>query len=96
MKEKNKIMRIIHISDYHLDKKSANDSATIASMLSETLKSINNEKKIDLILYSGDMINTGGSSYDSIGTAFKGFELIFIDKILKTLNLPKNNFLFRS
>lgn len=94
MKEKNKIMRIIHISDYHLDKKSANDSATIASMLSETLKSINNEKKIDLILYSGDMINTGGSSYDSIGTAFKGFELIFIDKILKTLNLPKNNFLF--
>ncbi len=31
MKEKNKIMRIIHISDYHLDKKSANDSAASTS-----------------------------------------------------------------
>lgn len=38
MKEKNKIMRIIHISDYHLDKKSANDSATIASIAVRNLK----------------------------------------------------------
>ena len=57
-------------------------------MLSETLKSINNEKKIDLILYSGDMLNTGGSSYDSIGLS-----LIHIVNKATAPNINKNFFI---
>lgn len=87
-------MRIIHLSDYHLDKNSAKDSVSITDMLSDTLTKINSEKKIDLILYSGDMINTGGKSYETIATAFKGFEMLFIDKILQAINMPRNNFIF--
>lgn len=87
-------MRIIHLSDYHLDKNSVKDSVSITDMLSDTLTKINSEKKIDLILYSGDMINTGGKSYETIATAFKGFEILFIDKILQAINMPRNNFIF--
>lgn len=51
-------------------------------------------KKIGLILCYGDLINTGGSSYGSIGKAFWGFQMLFIDKIRIPIDLPKSDFIF--
>lgn len=50
-------MRIIHLSDFHLDKSKLTPFNNIVYQLECTLKMINEEKKIDLIIFTGDMIN---------------------------------------
>ena len=48
-KNKLKKMRIIHFSDFHLDKSNLTQSNNIVYHLENTLKLINQEKNIDLI-----------------------------------------------
>lgn len=83
------------MSDFHLDKsedKIAISKKTIDSLCS-ILKDIDSKKKIDLIIFSGDMINTGGKSFDSTYNAFKAFKILFIEKVLHTLKLPQERFI---
>lgn len=90
---KNK-MRIVHLSDYHIDRSSANESQIITNKLIDVLEQINRESKIDVIIFSGDLINKGGASYETIARAFLAFEMILIDKLLKKLDMTRNQFFF--
>lgn len=87
-------MRIVHLSDFHLDKGNISDCTKIRDYLRESLEKINQERKIDLIIFTGDLINIGGKSYENIKQAFMGFEYFFIDYILQNLSIPRSNFIF--
>lgn len=69
-------MRIIHLSDFHLDKSKLKPFNNIVYQLECTLKMINEEKKIDLIIFTGDMINQGGRSFPTVEDAFEAFKKI--------------------
>lgn len=87
-------MRIIHFSDFHLDHEKLPDFKSIVYNLECILKEINSEKPIDLILFTGDMINQGGESFRDISSAFKGFKKFFIDRLCNSISLDSNRFIF--
>lgn len=81
------MIRIIHISDIHFNK--TENQIEMIDKYIEDLKKLE-DKKIDLIFITGDLINKGGKDFQSIDNAFKSFETLFIDKILNSLNIHKN------
>lgn len=87
-------MRIIHFSDFHLDKSNLTQSNNIIYQLECTLKQINKEKNIDIILFTGDMINQGGKSFSTPEDAFNTFKAIFIKRLCNAINLPLSRFVF--
>lgn len=88
-------MRIVHITDFHLDKNFINDfDVHVINPLIKDLTAYNNQKKIDLIICSGDLINEGGRSFDSIDLAFTEFETKIATPILNALNLNRDRFFF--
>ena len=88
-------MRIIHFSDFHLDgKRIPKSENNIVNYLITILKEINQQKKIDLILFTGDLINQGGSNFEDISLAFEKFKEIFIDKLCNSINLHSKQFIF--
>ena len=87
-------MRIIHLSDFHLDKSKLTPFNNIVYQLECALKMINEEKKIDLIIFTGDMINQGGRSFPTIEDAFEAFKKIFIIRLCTAIKLPLNRFIF--
>lgn len=89
-------MRIVHLSDFHLNYNQLIDfnEFTMKALLKD-LEEFNEEKKVDLILFSGDLIDQGGYSFEKdIDYGFLSFEEYVIMPILKKLNLPKDRFLF--
>lgn len=88
-------MRIVHLSDFHLSKNTIDDLENfMKGALIEDLILFHNKSKIDLILYTGDLINQGGSDFNSIEEAFEQFESLVIDFLLKELKMNKNQFFF--
>lgn len=82
-------MRILHLSDIHLDKDLLPDSQRLLRRLSEKLSEIQNDKPIDFIVISGDLVDVGGKSFGSIEDGFKCFESEFVQPILKLTGLPR-------
>lgn len=88
-------MRIIHFSDAHFQPGNAiNKYQRLADHFIDSLKSIHQQKNIDLIIFSGDMIDRGGKGFTSMSDAFWGFKNLIIDKILSELNLGQDRFVF--
>ncbi|MGX1829138.1 metallophosphoesterase [Paenibacillus taichungensis] len=88
-------MRTVHISDFHLTKEGLNDfHPMLLKALIRDLKRFNEEKKIDLIAYTGDLVDRGGQSFGTIDEAFKQFKKIVIEPILGELGLDNNRFIF--
>lgn len=86
-------MRILHLSDIHSDKNSIDSTKLLVKKLMSALDGIVKESPIDLVVFSGDAINRGGISCDTIINAFKIFELHVVNPILSTLALGKNRFI---
>lgn len=88
-------MRIIHFSDAHFQPGTAiSKSQRLADRFIDSLKVIHQEKSIDLIIFSGDMIDRGGKDFSSMSDAFMNFKNLIIDKILSSLNLGHDRFVF--
>ncbi|MDO4160545.1 MAG: metallophosphoesterase [Prevotellaceae bacterium] len=89
-------MRIIHFSDFHLKYEQLDRVQEIVNRMMEALSKINTEKSIDLILFSGDMIDCAGNGFPEpkIENAFMAFSEIVIERMMKELGLPKNRFVF--
>lgn len=89
-------MRVVHLSDFHLNEDTLKDiNDLITNVLVADLKNYNNDKRIDLILFSGDLIDKGGISFSkNINEAFQKFEDVIINPILVGLNLDKERFIF--
>jgi len=78
-------MRIIHFSDLHFGKHNERIERMLPVLIEE-LKKINDEGKIDLILFSGDLVWTGDDDQN-----FKNAKINFIDPILTSLNITQDN-----
>lgn len=88
-------MRIIHFSDAHFQPGAAiSRYQRLVDRFIESLKVLHQEKPIDLIIFSGDMIDRGGKGFPSMSEAFMNFKNLIIDKILKELNLGNERFVF--
>ena len=89
-------MRILHFSDFHLDKTPINISKSqklIENML-QAIMPYHNERHIDLIIFTGDMVNVGGKSFDNIQQGFQTFKNLIINPLIKALNLGNERFIF--
>lgn len=86
-------MRIIHLTDIHLSTGNLKDFEQFyLKALIEDLSIFNSNKKIDLILITGDLADKGGKSFISDKKdPFEEFTALFIDPILDSLGLDYNN-----
>jgi len=88
-------MRILHISDFHIDQTDRNDSKThIVDPLLNSIRIQQHSHAFDLILFTGDLINIGGKNYGNIKEAFEDFEKVLINPLLEVVNLEKDRFYF--
>ena len=59
------MIRIVHLSDIHLNKKTLKDAEQfVIKALIKDLKKYSDEKRIDLIFITGDLIDRGGESFN--------------------------------
>lgn len=85
--------RILHFSDLHLIKDDRTMD-TLLMYLSKSIEEIHKKENIDLIIFTGDLIDKGGVSFGSIKEGFNEFENIVIKPIIEKINLPKERFIF--
>lgn len=62
-----------------------------ARKLKDALVKINQQHKIDIVVFGGDLIDCGGKSFDSIQDGFKAFEDIVLKPLMQALNLPNDH-----
>ncbi|OWR31491.1 hypothetical protein CDO73_07130 [Saccharibacillus sp. O23] len=88
-------MRIVHISDFHLSKNDVfNTKNVIMKALVKDLLVYHEQKKIDLICFTGDAIDKGGQSFGNAEQAFDTFKDLVIQPLLSELNLETKQFVF--
>ncbi|AFH65727.1 metallophosphoesterase [Paenibacillus caseinilyticus] len=88
-------MRIVHLSDFHIKNKGLKDLETFVKIpLIDDLRKYHQEKPIDLILFTGDLIDRGGNTFTSITDAFNTFDDIVIRPMLNALGLNSSRFIF--
>ena len=88
-------MRILHFSDFHLNGSKLSDAKHNLEYMIKALTKINAEGKIDLIIYSGDLLEQGGEGYDhKLTNGFKAFVSEVIEPIISTLKLDRSRFIF--
>lgn len=87
-------MRILQISDFHLDKNDRQDS--IKHIVEPLIKTLQDDKikPIDLIIFTGDFVNIGGKDYKDLDEAFLDCEEVFIKPLLQVTGLNKDRFFF--
>ena len=91
----NNPIRILHFSDFHLNGNKINEAQHVLNNMINSLKKINEEKQIDLVIFTGDMLEQGGVGYDNdLERGFADFQSKVINPILTALNLPQERFIF--
>lgn len=86
-------MRIVHFSDFHLSKDGVENSRALLDRMLKALKDVNKESKIDLVVFSGDLVNLGGAG-TSIDEVFQLFKTLVIDRFTSELSVPPHRFIF--
>ncbi|WP_282156340.1 metallophosphoesterase [Cytobacillus gottheilii] len=89
-------MRILHLSDFHIDFNNLEDLKNyVINPLKRDLQKSNNEKKIDMVAFSGDLVDKGGLSFNhDIELAFLTFQEEVIEPLLNAIHLPLDRFFF--
>ena len=89
-------MRIIHFSDFHLDFDQIRQYVDLVDRMIQALKLVHQEKAIDVIVFSGDLIERAGCNFPvpKMKNGFEKFEEIVIKPITTALGLPANRFIF--
>lgn len=85
-------MRILHFSDFHLAKDGIEQSSHLVDRMLDCLRPLNRQRQFDLILFTGDLVDKGGSSFDSPQEAYNTFRKIVIRRICSGLNIPESSF----
>lgn len=57
-------IRILHLTDFHWDAKHSKDQELIVRELKSDIRTITPDRKIDLVVFSGDLVNRGSSADD--------------------------------
>ena len=88
-------MRILHLSDMHYMKDSDNNfEMNLLNPMLEDLRKLADEKVFDLIIYSGDLVDKAGKSFENdLTLGLMEFEQNVIEPLLNALNLDKSRFI---
>lgn len=85
------MIRIIHVSDLHLESESPSlDKTKIINTLARDIKSYITPETI--FVFTGDLIDRGGIGFSDKINAFQNFERLFIDKMLEENPCLKGKF----
>lgn len=85
------MLRIIHISDFHLENENPNlRKQNIIKALSKDLE--NYVANDTILFFTGDLLNQGAAGFKNKDNAFKTFEEIFINPILEENPKLKGSF----
>ncbi|MCR9133291.1 MAG: metallophosphoesterase [bacterium] len=88
------MIRILHLSDFHLNPKTLNDwDNFLSKALLEKLSELSSEKEIDLVVFTGDLIDRGGRDFNNVEDAFDKFQNKVIHPILENLSIENNRFI---
>jgi DNA repair exonuclease SbcCD nuclease subunit len=88
------MIRILHLSDFHLNEQNLRDWKNyVKDALHGKLNELNNERKINLILSTGDHIDKGGTEFKGASNAFKIFKNEVIEPIINELKIDSKHFL---
>lgn len=88
------MIRILHLTDFHLNKRTLRDwNDFYKDAFIKKVKEFHDECNIDLVLFTGDLIDKGGKDFDSATNALDSFEQNIIKPIIETLNLDVSKFI---
>lgn len=88
------MIRILHLTDFHLNTKNLSDwNKHYKKALFDKFDELQSEKKIDLVLFTGDMIDRAGKDFGSTKKGFESFKENIILPILKKLDLDISRFI---
>lgn len=87
-------MRILHFSDFHLNGDQIAKAKAILGYMMDALKLVKQKQKVDLVLFSGDMLDQGGKGFKDLSVGFEKFHEIVITPLMKCLELPESRFIF--
>lgn len=88
-------MRILHFSDFHLNGSRVPDGEHNLKYMLLALDKIKKEKPIDLVVFSGDMLERGGEGYNKdLKAGFADFRSKVIEPIMSKLELSLSRFIF--
>lgn len=85
-------MRILHLSDLHIKRvgNKLDDAERCSYNLCNQVEVIQSVSPIDFIFITGDLVDKGGNSFDSIHDGFEVVNNIVIIPLLKITGLPKS------
>ena len=88
-------MRILHFSDFHLNGGKIEDAKHTLRYMFKALKQIKEEVPIDLVIFSGDILERGGEGYNyDLRVGFNKFKEEVIVPIMNEIDLPLSRFIF--
>lgn len=95
------MIRILHLTDFHLNKKTLKDwDDFLKEAFLKKIEELQNENPIDLVLFTGDMIDKAGLDFkekdDSISPTTKALNIFknqIIDPIVHKLNIDISKFI---
>ncbi|AEK23758.1 metallophosphoesterase [Capnocytophaga canimorsus] len=88
------MIRILHLTDFHLNTRTLDDwNKHYKKALFNKFDELQSEKKIDLVLFTGDMIDKAGKDFGSAKKGFESFKENIILPILEKLNLDISRFI---
>ncbi|WP_163411224.1 metallophosphoesterase [Flavobacterium ajazii] len=88
------MIRILHLTDFHLNTKTLKDWNDFLKVpFLKKITEINNVQNIDLVLFTGDMIDKAGKDFGSVSDALYSFKENVISPILIELNLDISRFI---
>ena len=89
-------MRILHFSDFHLrPNKQGERSMDIFDRMMDKLQEIRQEANIDLVIFSGDMIDKGGTNFGKpLAECLQDFKDKIISPLVNQLQIGYHQFLF--
>jgi len=91
------MIRILHLTDFHLNNKTLKDWNDFMKVpFLNKIEEIDNTQKIDLIVFTGDLIDQAGKDFGSVTNGLECFSENVIFPILEKLELDISRFITSS
>ena len=87
------MIRILHLTDFHLNKRTLNDwNDFLSEAFFTKIDELRKDKKIDLVLFTGDLVDKAGEDFGGGVKAFEKFKDIIILPIIEKLEIDISRF----
>lgn len=88
------MIRILHLTDFHLNNKTLKDwNDFMKEPFLNKIEEINKRQKIDLVLFTGDMIDQAGKDFGSVEDGLNSFKENVIIPVVAKLDLDISRFI---